>query len=183
MLDAQWLQRLHSHGLLRGSFRPPDVVIALRAYLRQRQMLISYASTHIQHMQKALEQMNVKLTEVVSEITGMTGMRIITAILEGQRDPAVLAALRDGCKNDAATIARALEGTWRDEHLFELSQARELYRAYQMKVTECDQRIEQRVARHCQTARRAQEGAAETAPGRSVSRTTCGVRGDRSGDA
>ena len=148
VLDAQWLQRLHSHGLLQGSFRPPDVVIALRAYLRQRQMLISYASTHIQHMQKALEQMNVKLTEVVSEITGLTGMRIITAILEGQRDPAVLAAMREpGCKNDEATIARALEGTWRDEHLFELGQAYELYRTYQMKVTECDQRIEQALAR------------------------------------
>jgi transposase len=148
VLDAQWLQRLHSHGLLRGSFRPPDEVIALRAYLRQRQMLISYASTHIQHMQKALEQMNVKLTEVVSDINGVTGLRIITAILAGERDPARLAALRDGrCKNDEATIARALEGTWREEHLFELSQAYELYRAYQMKVTECDQRIEQAVVR------------------------------------
>jgi transposase len=148
VLDCQWLQRLHSHGLLRGSFRPPDVVIALRAYLRQRLMLISYASTHIQHMQKALEQMNVKLTEVVSAITGQTGMRIITAILDGERDPTVLAAFRDSrCKNDAATIARALEGTWRDEHLFELSQARELYRAYQIKVTECDQRIEQTLAK------------------------------------
>jgi transposase len=148
VLDAQWLQRLHSHGLLQGSFRPPDVVIALRAYLRQRLMLISYASTHIQHMQKALEQMNVKLTEVVSEITGITGMRIITAILEGQRDPATLAAMRDpGCKNDEATIAKALEGTWRDEHIFELSQAYELYRTYQIKVTECDQRIEQALAR------------------------------------
>jgi len=115
VLDAQWLQRLHGHGLLRGSFRPPDEVIALRAYLRQRQMLISYAGTHIQHMQKALEQMNVKLTEVVCDITGLTGMRIITAILEGQRDPAVLAALRDArCKNDEATIARALQGTWRE---------------------------------------------------------------------
>src|SRR6516165_9717285 len=147
VLDAQWLQRLHSHGLLQGSFRPPDEVIALRAYLRQRQMLISYASTHIQHMQKALEQMNVKLTEVVSTITGLTGMQIITAILDGERDPAALAAMRDvRCKNDEATIARALEGTWRDEHLFELSQAHELYCAYQTKVTECDRRIEQAVA-------------------------------------
>ena len=148
VLDAQWLQRLHAHGLLRGSFRPPDEVIALRAHLRQRQMLVSYGSTHIQHMQKALEQMNVKLTEVVSEITGQTGMRIITAIIEGERSPAVLAAFRDPrCKNDEAAIARALEGTWRDEHLFELSQAYELYQTYQMKVTECDQRIEQAVGR------------------------------------
>jgi transposase len=144
VLDAQWLQRLHSHGLLQGSFRPPDLVIALRAYLRQRQMLISYASTHIQHMQKALEQMNVKLTEVVSDITGLTGMLIINAILDGQRDPAALAAYRQaGCKNDEATIARALEGTWRPEHLFELAQAYELYRTYHIKVTECDQRIEE----------------------------------------
>ena len=148
VLDAQWIQRLHSHGLLRGSFRPPEEVIALRAYLRQRQMLISYASTHIQHMQKALEQMNVKLTEVVSEITGLTGMLIITAILEGQRDPAVLAAFRQpGCKNDEATIAKALEGTWRQEHLFELKQAHDLYQIYQMKVAGCDQRIEQALAR------------------------------------
>jgi transposase len=123
-------------------------VIALRAYLRQRPMLISYASTHIQQMQKAMEQMNVKLTEVVSDINGVTGLRIITAILAGEHDPARRAALRDGrCKNDEATIARALEGTWREEHLFELSPAYELYRAYQMKVTECDRRIEQAVAR------------------------------------
>ncbi len=146
VLDAQWLQRLHSHGLLRASFRPPDLVIALRAYLRQRRMLISYAATHIQHMQKALEQMNVKLTEVVCDITGLTGMRIITAILEGERDPAALAASRDPRrKSDQAAIARALEGTWREEHLFELSQAYELYRTYQVKVTECDRRIEQAV--------------------------------------
>ena len=147
VLDAQWLQRLHSHGLLQASFRPSATVIALRAYLRQRQMLISYAGTHIQHMQKALEQMNVKLTEVVSDITGLTGMLIITAIIDGQRDPAKLAAFRQaGCKNDEATIARALEGTWRDEHLFELAQAYALYQTYQMKVTECDQRIEQVLA-------------------------------------
>ena len=180
VLDAQWLQRLHSHGLLRGSFRPPDVVIALRAYLRQRLMLISYASTHIQHMQKALEQMNVKLTEVVSEITGLTGMRIITAILEGERDPARLAAMRDpGCKNDEATIARALEGTWRDEHLFELSQAYELYRTYQMKVTECDQRIEQALARAARPVSRCQ-AATQGAEARSQAQRPA-VRWDRSG--
>jgi transposase len=148
VLDAQWVQRLHSHGLLRGSFRPPDEVIALRGYLRQRLMLISYASMHIQHMQKALEQMNVKLTEVVSSITGVTGMRIITAIIQGERNPARLAEMRDPrCKNDAAAIARALEGTWRDEHLFELSQAYDLYLTYQTKLAECDQRIQEAVGR------------------------------------
>jgi transposase len=147
VLDAQWLQRLHSHGLLQASFRPPDLVIALRAYLRQRQMLIRHASIQIQLMQKALEQMNVKLTEVVSDITGMTGMLIIDAIIKGKRNPVVLARYRQpGCKNDEATIAKALQGTWRDEHLFELSQARELYQTYQTKVTECDRRIEQALA-------------------------------------
>src|SRR5262249_34188636 len=119
VLDVQWIQRLHSYGLLRASFRPPDSIMALRSYHRQRQMQVRYAACHTQHMQKALEQMNVKLTEVVSDITGLTGQRIIAAILAGERDPAGLARLRDPkCKNDAATIARALEGTWRPEHLF-----------------------------------------------------------------
>ena len=94
VLDAQWIQRLHSYGLLRASFRPPDSVLALRAYWRQRQMQVRYAASHVQHMQKAMEQMNVKLTEVVSDITGLTGMAIIGAILEGQRDPIQLARLR-----------------------------------------------------------------------------------------
>ena len=87
VLDAQWIQRLHSYGLLRASFRPPDSVLALRAYWRQRQMQVRYAASHVQHMQKALEQMNVKLTEVVSDIAGLTGMSIIDAILAGERDP------------------------------------------------------------------------------------------------
>src|SRR5205823_6953965 len=110
VLDVQWIQRLHTYGLLRPSFRPPDSVAALRAYHRQRQMQIRYAASHTQHMQKALEQMNVKLTEVVSDITGLTGRRIIQAILSGERDPRVPAALRDPtCKHDRDTIARALE--------------------------------------------------------------------------
>lgn len=148
VLDAQWLQRLHSHGLLRGSFRPPDEVMALRAYLRQRQMLLSCGGMHIQHMQKALEQMNVKLTEAVSSIVGLTGTRIIQAIIAGERDPIRLARLRDPrCRKDEEAIARALEGTWREEHLYELRLAYELYATYQLKVTECDRRIEEAVAR------------------------------------
>ena len=91
VLDAQWIQRLHSYGLLRGSFRPPDSVLALRAYWRQRQMQVRYAAYHVQHMQKALEQMNVKLTVVISDITGHTGMSIIKAILDGERNPVKLA--------------------------------------------------------------------------------------------
>ena len=101
VLDAQGIQRLHSYGLLRASFRPPDSVLALRAYWRQRQMQVRYAASHAQHMQKAMEQINVKLTEVVSDITGVTGMSIIGAILEGQRDPVKLAQLRDSAVNPA----------------------------------------------------------------------------------
>lgn len=139
VLDVQWIQRLHSYSLLRPSFRPPDSILALRAYHRQRQMQIRYAASHAQHMQKALEQMNVKLTEVVSDITGLTGQRIIEAILQGERVPQKLAQLRDPkCKNSAATIAKALEGTWRPEHLFELRQAYDLYQFHHKQITQCD---------------------------------------------
>lgn len=142
VLDAQWVQRLHTYGLLRGSFRPADAVLKLRAYWRQRQLLIRLAAMHVQHMQKALEQMNVKLTEVLSDITGVTGMMIITAILGGQRDAQELARLRHpGCAKSTAELARALQGTWREEHLFELKQAYELFQFYQQKVSECDDQI------------------------------------------
>src|SRR5207253_7766106 len=118
-------------GLLTASFRPDDQVVVLRGYLRQRQMLIGYAGQHIQHLQKALEQMNVKLTEVVSDITGVTGLAIIKAILGGQRDPLALAKLRnDQCQRTEAEIARALYGNWRAEHLFALKQALTLYEFY-----------------------------------------------------
>jgi transposase len=118
-------------------------VVVLRSYLRQRQMLIQYAGQHIQHMQKALEQMNVKLTEVVSDITGVTGLAIIRAILRGRRDPLELAKLRhERCKHTEAEIARALYGNWRDEHLFALQQALELYECYQQRLRACDQRLQ-----------------------------------------
>ena len=147
VLDAQWIQRLHSYGLLRASFRPPDSVLALRAYWRQRQMQVRYAASHVQHMQKALEQMNVKLTEVVSDITGVTGMSIIAAILEGERDPVKLAQLRDArCHHSEDQIALALQGTWRPEHLFELRQAYELYQFHHRQITECDQQVEAELA-------------------------------------
>jgi transposase len=107
--DCQWLQELHTYGLLRGAFRPEDEVCVLRSYLRQRSMLVAMAARSVQHMQKALEQMNLKLTEVVSDITGKTGMTIIRAILEGERDSQVLATHRDKrCKHDQATLAKAL---------------------------------------------------------------------------
>jgi transposase len=142
VLDAQWIQRLHAYGLLRGSFRPPDSVLALRGYWRLRQMQIRYAAYHVQHMQKALEQMNIKLTEVVSNITGLTGMTIIEAILRGERDPKVLAKLRhERCHQTEERIALALEGTWRPEHLFALEQAHALYRFHHQQITACDERI------------------------------------------
>ena len=141
-LDCQWLQRLHTYGLLRPSFRPPDAVLALRGYWRQRQMLVRYASHHVQHMQKALEQMNVKLTEVVSSIVGVTGTAIIAAILAGERDPNQLAKLRhEKCARSEQEIALALEGTWRPEHLFALRQAFDLYQYLHVQIDECDHQI------------------------------------------
>ena len=143
VLDCQWLQELHTYGLLRGAFRPADQVCILRSYLRQRSMLVTYASHHIQHMQKALEQMNLKLAHVVSDITGVTGMGILKAILSGERNPIELAKLRDPhCKNSEATVARALEGHYREEHLFALRQALELVEFYQNQITACDRQIE-----------------------------------------
>src|SRR5262245_43563909 len=143
VLDCQWLQRLHSYGLLSASFRPSEQVVVLRSYLRQRQMLLRCAAQHVQHMQKALEQMNVKLTEVVADITGLTGMAIIKSILAGERDANKLAALRNVmCKRTRSEIARALEGSWRSEHLFALKQAVELYEFYHQKLRECDTQLD-----------------------------------------
>ncbi|HVK13660.1 MAG TPA: IS110 family transposase, partial [Gemmataceae bacterium] len=148
VLDVQWIQRLHSYGLLEPSFRPPDAVLALRGYHRQRQMQVRYAASHTLHMQKALEQINVKLAEVVSDVCGATGRRIIEAILAGERDPRALAALRDPkCKSDAAAIARSLEGTWRPEHLFALRQAYDLYRFHHRQIDECDAAIRAELAK------------------------------------
>ena len=141
--DAQWLQRLHAYGLLRASFQPKAEIAELRAYLRQRERLLEYAASHIQHMQKALTEMNLQLHHVVSDITGATGMRIIRAILAGERDPAVLASLRDiRCHSSPETIEKGLTGHYRAEHLFALEQALALYDTYQHKVAACDQRIE-----------------------------------------
>jgi transposase len=140
--DAAWLQRLHAYGLLRASFRPKGEIATLRSYLRQRQRLLEAAATHIQHMQKALTEMNLQLHHVVADITGVTGLRIIRALVAGERDPDRLAALRDPrCKASAETIRAALVGTDREEHVFALTQALELYEAYQAKVAACDERI------------------------------------------
>src|SRR5689334_12434026 len=142
MLDCQWLRLLHSYGLLPKSFRPAEQIAVLRSYLRHRQMLIQYAASHIQHMQKALTQMNVQIHHVISDITGSTGMRIIRAIVEGNRDPKQLAAMRDvRTKATEETIAKALEGDYRVEHVFALKQSLELFDSYQKQIQVCDEQI------------------------------------------
>jgi transposase len=142
--DAQWIQQLHSYGLLRASFRPTADIAALRAYLRHRERLVEYAASHVQHMQKALMQMNLQLHHVVSDITGVTGMTILRAIVAGERNPDVLAQHRDvRCKASVDTIRDALVGNYRPEHLFALRQAIELYDTYGTKLKDCDVEIEQ----------------------------------------
>jgi len=141
--DSQWIQTLHSYGLLESSFRPQADLIALRSLLRHRRSLIDHRSPHVLHMQKALLQMNVQLTQAVSDVTGVTGQKIIRAILSGVRDPKILASLREpGCKKSEAEIGRALTGTWREEHLFVLKQAVALYDFYTQQIQECDEEIE-----------------------------------------
>jgi transposase len=138
-LDCKWLQRLHAYGLLAGAFRPEDQVCMLRSSLRHRQMLLTSAAQPMQHMHKALPQMNLKLTQVVSEITGVTGMAILTAILAGERDPVILAKLRNPhCQPSEDESAKALQGTWRAEHLFALQQAVALYDFYHQQLALCD---------------------------------------------
>jgi transposase len=124
--DGQWLQALHTSGWLRGALRPEDQLCVLRSSLRQRRMLVAMASRAVQHRQKALEQMHLKLPEVVSDMNGKTGMEILHAILAGERDPQRLASHRDRrCQHEQATSAKAWEGHWRAEHLFAWQQALE----------------------------------------------------------
>lgn len=144
IVDCQWLQQLHTFGLLHGCFRPDDQTCVLRSYLRQRKMLVESAARQIQHMHKAMTQMNIQLQHVLSDLTGVTGMAIIRAILAGERDGVTLAQLKDPrVKSSHERIAKALEADWRSEHLFALKQAVELYDVYQQKITECDQMIQQ----------------------------------------
>jgi transposase len=148
VLDCQWLQQLHTYGLLQGAFRPTEEIAVLRSYLRQRAMLIRYAAAHVQHMQKALQQMNVLLPQVVRDITGLTGLTIIRAIVAGEQDPQVLARHRDyRCKRSGEEIAQSLTGNYRAEHVFALTQALALYDSYQAQIARCDQQIEQYLAR------------------------------------
>ena len=143
VLDCQWLQQLHSYGLLAGSFRPQDEICILRSYIRHRDNLIRSAGTHVQRMQKALTQMNLQLHRVISDITGKTGLKIIHGILAGERNPEKLASLKDGrIRRSTEEIAAALTGDYRTEHLFVLQQELQLYQMYQQQIAQCDEAIE-----------------------------------------
>ena len=143
-MDCQWIQQLHTYGLLQGSIRPSAETGTLRAYARQRQNLLRYRAVRIQHMQKALQLMNIQLTNVLSDITGKTGLQIIRAIISAEEDPVTLALFRDlGCKSDREEIAKALTGNYRPEHIFVLRQAVELYDFYNRQLAGCQTQVEQ----------------------------------------
>lgn len=169
VLDCQWLQQLMSYGLLRGAFRPADQVCALRSLWRQRQMLLHSQARHVQHMQKALTQMNIQLANVISDVAGETGQKILRAIVAGERDGQALAAMKNvRIRASIDEIAKSLQGTWRDEHLFALKQALALFDFYATQLTECDREIEQQLQRlqvhDAEPAKGKKRGAARNAP-------------------
>jgi transposase len=140
--DCQWIRTLHTYGLLSASFRPDDSTCVLRSILRHRETLIQMTASEIQRMQKSMTQMNLLLHEVISDITGVTGMKIIRAILRGERDPLILAQFRNPhVKSSSEEIAKALHGDWRDEHLFTLRHAVEIFDVLRSKIEECDQKV------------------------------------------
>ena len=142
--ESQWLLKLHTYGLLRNSFHPPAAIRIVRMYWRQRGEHVHAISTCIQRMQKVLTQMNIQLANVISDLSGWTGQRIVRAMLAGERDPATLAALsHPGIHATPETIAKSLEGTWQPDLLFVLQQEVTMYDAYQQRITECDQALEQ----------------------------------------
>lgn len=147
VLDCQWIQQLHTYGLLAPSFRPPADICVLRSYVRQRESLLQERARQIQHMQKALNLMNLKLTSVLTDLTGLTGMQIVRTILAGERDPAALARFRDPrCKASEADIIKALTGNYQPEHLFALRQAVEGFDFYTQQLSACDAEIEAQYA-------------------------------------
>jgi len=144
--DCQWMQKLHTYGLFASSFRPSEPLRVLRAYLRQRDTLTVGAGQSIQHMQKALTEMNVQLANVISDISGETGLRMIDAILSGERDPHTLAKLKHrSIRASLSDLARALTGHWKDEQLFILEQARLNYAHYQEQIAQCDLKIQEQL--------------------------------------
>jgi transposase len=142
--DCQWQATLHAHGLLKPGFVPPEHIRRLQDYLRLRTDHITLAGSHEQHMQKALERMNLKIHDVISDLTGVSGLKMVQAIIAGERNPVALLALCDPQiqKNKAGRLRAALEGSWKAEHLFALRQAYELWQFYQQKIAECDQAID-----------------------------------------
>lgn len=146
--DCQWIQQLHSYGLLTGSFRPTQDICSVRSLMRHRDNLTESCGREVQHMQKALQQMNVHLHHAVSDLAGATGLRILDAILAGERDPKKLVELRDNAcrKTTAEELEKALEGDWRPEHLFVLKQALESYRHLLKQVAECDEQVQKALA-------------------------------------
>ena len=146
VLDCQWLQQLMSYGLLSGAFRPADEICMLRAVSRQRDMLLASQGRHIQHMQKALTQMNVQLANVISDIVGETGQKIVRGIIAGERDGHVLAKMKNArIRASEEEIAKSLQGNWREEHLFALKQAMAIYDNYGTLLAECDTKLAHRV--------------------------------------
>jgi transposase len=162
--ECQWLMKLHTYGLLRNSFRPPEQIQGVRTIWRQRSRLVAEAGSKVQQMQKALTTMNVQLTNTISDISGVTGMAIVRAIVGGERDSHALAQLRDGrIQASEEEIAHSLEGHWRDEVVFELKQVVEGYDFHQQQITACDVEIEKRMGRLASHPTREQKAA--EAPG------------------
>lgn len=175
--DCQWLQFLHSVGLLRASYRPEQEVCAVRSLLRHRESLVQMAATHVNHIQKALDQMNLQLHHVISDITGQTGLAIVDAILAGERNPFVLAKLRnDRIKASEEVIAKSLVGDYRPEHIFTLRQSLAVYRSYQKFIDDCDREI-RRSLEEFQPRRQPDAPASDSQKGQSRTCTTDGLLG------
>ena len=147
--DAEWLMMLHSYGLLKPCFQPENIARTMRSLIRHRDNLIHSATREVLHLQKAMEQMNLKLDNVFSDILGKSGQAIIKAILDGERDPKKLSALADSrCKTSKAEIEKSLQATWDEEHLFEMKQSNSLYQTYQQLIMECDTKINEIATRY-----------------------------------
>lgn len=160
VLDCQWLQYLHSVGLLKASFRPEQAVCEIRSLMRHRENLVEMACVHVQHIHKSLDQMNLQIHHVISDITGVTGLAILDAIVAGKTNPKELAQLRDHrIKASIETVTKSLVGDYRPEHIFTLKQSLTAYRYYQQLIADCDQEIQKRVAAFDHTSNGAMSGA------------------------
>lgn len=160
VLDCQWLQYLHSVGMLKTSFRPEQAVCEIRSLMRHRESLVEMACVHVLHMHKSLDQMNLQIHHVISDITGVTGLAIVDAIVAGETNPKELAKLRNHrIKASIETVKKSLVGDYRPEHIFTLKQSVKAYRHYQQLIADCDGEIQQRI----QTFQNKDDGPAATA--------------------